>query len=91
MLNMKILLIILAIIGLLKVVSLFILCIIELYFKIIDSNINGMKKSYGIYSDDQWYFIPTISVSKSNQYFEIMVYFLCFQYYSSYYVDRDEP
>ena len=90
---MKIVLITLVIIGLLKLVSLFILCIIELYSHITDANINGMKKSYGIYKDDQFYLIPTISFAKSNQYFEIMVYFLWFQLYSSYYIDkdRDEP
>ena len=87
---MKILLIILSIIGLLKLVSLFVLCIIEIYYSIIKKDINGIDKSYGIYKDDSWYIIPTIRVSKCNQYFEIMVEFLCFQYYSSYKVDKDD-
>ena len=87
---MKILMIILSIIGLLKLVSLFILCVIEIYYHIIKENINGINKSYGIYKDDSWYIIPTIRVSKCNQYFEIMVEFLCFQYYSSYKIDKDE-
>lgn len=87
---MKILIIILLIIGLLKLVSLFILCVIEIYYRIIKKDINGIDKSYGIYKDDSWYIIPTIRVSKCNQYFEIMVEFLCFQYYSSYKVDKDE-
>ena len=87
---MKILIIILSIIGLLKLVSLFILCVIEIYYRIIKKDINGINKSYGIYKDDSWYIIPTIRVSKCNQYFEIIVEFLCFQYYSSYKVDKDE-
>ena len=77
---MKILLIILSIIGLLKLVSLFILCVIETYYRIIKKDINGVKKSYGIYKDDSWYIIPTIRISKCGQYFEIMIEFLCFQY-----------
>ena len=87
---MKILLIILSIIGLLKLVSLFILCVIEIYYRIIKKNINGITKEYGIYKDDSWYIIPTIRVSKCNQYFEIMVEWLCFQYYSCYNIDKDE-
>ena len=88
---MKILIIILSIIGLLKLVSLFTLCVIEIYCSYKDKNINGIKKSYGIYRDDSWYIIPTIRVSKSNEYFEIMIEFLCFQYYSAYHIDKDEP
>ena len=70
--------------------SLFILCVIEIYYRIIKKDINGINKSYGIYKDDSWYIIPTIRVSKVNQYFEIMVEWLCFQYYSSYKVDKDD-
>ena len=87
---MKILLIILSIIGLLKLVSLFILCIIETYYRIIKKSINGIDKSYGIYKDYSWYIIPTIRISKCGQYFEIMVDWLCFQYYSSYKIDKDD-
>ena len=87
---MKILIIILSIIGLLKLVSLFILCIIETYYYIIKKDINGIDKSYGIYKGDIWFIIPTIRISKCGQYFEIMVDWLCFQYYSSYKIDKDE-
>ena len=88
---MKILIIILSIIGLLKLVSLFILCVIEIYCSYKDKNINGIKKSYGIYKDDSFYIIPTIRVSKCNEYFELIIEFLCFQYYSAYHIDKDEP
>ena len=87
---MKILIIILSIIGLLKLVSLFILCVIEIYYFVIKKDINGIDKSYGIYKDDSWYIIPTIRVSKCNQYFEIIVEWLYFQYYSCYKIDKDE-
>lgn len=70
--------------------SLFILCVIETYYRIIKKDINGIIKQCGVYKDDSWYIIPTIRVSKCNEYFEIMVEFLCFQYYSSYKVDKDE-
>lgn len=70
--------------------SLFILCIIEIYHRIIKVYIDGVVKNCGIYKDDSWYIIPTIRISKCNQYFEIMVEFLCFQYYASYKIDKDE-
>ena len=87
---MKILLIVLSIIGLLKLVSLFILCVIEIYYHIIKTYINGITKQYGIYKDDSWYIIPTIRVAKYNRYFDIMINFLCFQYYNSYSISNDE-
>lgn len=87
---MKILLIIISIIGLLKLVSLFILCVIEIYYRIIKVDINGITKNYGMYKDDNWYIIPTIRVSKYNQYFDIVVEWLCFQYYSCYHIDKDD-
>ena len=87
---MKILLIILSIIGLLKLVSLFILCVIEIYHRIVKVDINGITKQYGVYKDDSWYIIPTIRISKSGKYFEIIVEWLCFQYYSAYNIDKDD-
>lgn len=87
---MKILLIILSIIGLLKLVSLFVLFIIEIYYRIIKVDINGVTKQFGVYKDDSWYIIPTISICKSGKYFEIIVEWLCFQYYSCYNIDKDE-
>lgn len=87
---MKILIIILSIIGLLKLVSLFILCIIEIYYHIIKVDINGIIKECGIYTDATWYIIPTIKVSKAGKYFEIIVEWLCFQYYSCYNINIDD-
>ena len=74
----------------LKLVSLFILCIIEIYYRIIKKDINGIDKSYGIYKSDSLYIIPTIRICKSGKYFEIMVEFLYFQYYSCYNIDKDD-
>ena len=77
-------------IGLLKLVSLFILCVIEIYYRIVKVDINGVTKEYGVYKDDSWYIIPTIRVSKCNKYFEIIVEWLCFQYYNCYNIDKDD-
>ena len=74
----------------LKLVSLFILCVIEIYYRIIKKDINGITKQCCIYKDNNWYIIPTIKISKCNQYFEIIVEFLCFQYYSCYNIDKDD-
>ena len=74
----------------LKLVSLFILFVIETYYRIIKVDINGITKQYGIYKDIGWYIIPTIKINKCGEYFEIMVKWLCFQYYSSYKIDKDD-
>lgn len=87
---MKIFLIILAIIGLLKLVSLFVLCAIELYCHFKHINIDNIEKEYGLYKDDIFYLIPTISFSKGNVYFELMACWLCFQYYSAYSIKKYE-
>jgi hypothetical protein len=87
---MKIFLIILSIIGLLKLVSLFILCIIEAYYNIKREFINGVIRHSGIYKNDGWYLIPTIKVHKYNNYFDIVIQWLWLQYYSSYKVDKGE-
>lgn len=87
---MEILIIILSIIGLLKLVSLFVLYIIEIYYHIIKVEINGITKEYGIYKNDGWYIVPTIQISKTNKYFEISVKWLYLQYYASYYISKDE-
>ena len=70
--------------------SLFILCVIEIYHRIINVYIDGVIKESGIYKDDSWYIIPTIKISKSDKYFELVVEFLCFRYYSAYHIDKDE-
>ena len=87
---MKIFLIVLSIIGLLKLVSLFILCVIEAYYNIKREFINGVIRNSGIYKNDGWYIIPTIKVSKYDNYFDIVIQWLWLQYYSSYKVDKDE-
>lgn len=87
---MKIILIILAIIGLLKLVSLFILCIVEIYCRIKDISIIGIKRVHGIYKDSYFYIIPTIRISYINNYFECTFNWLWFQYYCCYSIDEDE-
>ena len=87
---MKTVLIILSIIGLLKLVSLFILCIIELYYRIVEISIDGVRRDSGIYKDDYWYIIPAIKVYKKDGYFDIVIEWLCFVYYNSYKVNKDE-
>lgn len=87
---MKILLIILLIIGLLKLVSLFVLCVIEIYHLIVKVDIDGITKQYGIYKVDSWHIIPTIRISKIGKCLEIIVEWLCFQYYSCYNIDKDD-
>ena len=87
----RISLIILIILGLLKLVSLFILCVIELYYRIVGISIDGVRRDSGIYKDDSFYIIPTIHFIKCNKYLEVSVWFLCFRYYNAYSINKDEP
>ena len=87
---MKILLIILFIIGLLKLVSLFILCVIEIYYRIVGISINGIRRDSGIYKDEELYIIPTIYFNKCSKYLEVSVCFLYFKYYSAYSANNDD-
>lgn len=86
--TIKILIIILSIIGLLKIVELLALCVIEIYYRIVKIDIEGVSKSFAIFKDDIWYVIPTIGISKVGRYLEIQVSFLCFQYDVSYKIDK---
>lgn len=70
--------------------SLFILCIIELYYRIVRIDIDGVRRDSGIYKDNYLYIIPTIYFTKSNKYFEFSVCFLCFKYYSAYSIIKDD-
>lgn len=84
---MKVVLIILAIIGLLKLVSLFILCIIEVYNKLKDTKYLEVNKTYSIYKPEDFYIIPTITCSVYGNHptrFDISFIWLKLKYYSSY-------
>lgn len=87
---MDIIVITIVVLGSLKLVSLFILLIIELYHSITKKHINGIEKTYGIYKDTQFYFIPTISISKSSKCFGVNCYWLWFVYYNCYRIDDEE-
>lgn len=85
---MKVFIIILVILGLLKVVSFFILLCVELYYKIKRIEIDGIVKTHSFYIIDSFILIPTIKLNKYSKYYDIVFEWLCFQYYSNYYVDR---
>ena len=87
---MKILLIILSVIGLLRVVSLFILVCTEAYYKIKKIGIAGIKRVHGIYKTSECYIIPTFKVSFTNGYFEPCFKWLWFEYYCCYNIDKYE-
>ena len=87
---MKILLIILSIIGLLKLVSLFILCGIEIYHRIKDIDIDGVRKDSGVYKTEWFYVIPSIKFTISEKFFEINLNWLYFEYYCVYNINNDE-
>ena len=80
---MKILLIILSIIGLLKLVSLFILVLLQIYYYIKGNNVIEAHRDSCFYIEDNFYILPTITISYTGKYFEIMFHWLKFEYYEA--------
>ena len=78
---MKILIIILSIIGLLKLVSLFILALLQIYHYIKGNKAVEAHRDSCFYIEDSFYILPTISISYTDKYFEIMFHWLKFEYY----------
>ena len=85
---MKIFIIILVILGLLKVVSFFILLCVELYYKIKRIEIDSIVKTHSFYRISSFNITPTIKLKKHSIYYDITFEWLCFQYYSDYYVNK---
>ena len=80
---MKILLIILSIIGLLKLVSLFILALLQIYYYIKGNKAVEAHRDSCFYIEDSFYILPTITISYTSKYFEIMFHWLKFEYYEA--------
>lgn len=78
---MKILIITLSIIGLLKLVSLFILALLQIYHYIKSNSVIEAHRDSCFYIEDNFYILPTISISYTGKYFEIMFHWLKFEYY----------
>lgn len=72
------------VIGLLKLVSLFILCVIELHCKITKKRLVNLHKEYGIYTEDSIYILPRLSISFCGKYMDINFSFITWTYYSVY-------
>lgn len=87
---MKTILIILAIIGLLKLVSLFIMVYIEIKFKLKPDGYIELEKTYGVFKTEYFYIIPTIAFNKCGKYFEVSFRWLIFDYYSAYKLKYEE-
>ena len=80
---MKILLIILSIIGLLKLVSLFILALLQIYNFIKGNKVIEAHRDSCFYIEDSFYILPTVAISHTGKYFEIMFHWLKFEYYEA--------
>ena len=89
---MKILLIVLSVIGLLKLVSLFILSISQLYYHIKGKQAIELHRDSIFYlSMENFYIIPTVRIYNSS-YLEIEMYWLGIEYYQAYKMEfEDEP
>lgn len=80
---MIILLIILSIIGLLKLVSLFILALIQICCYIKGNKVFEAHRDSCFLIDDAFYIFPTIAIADTNKYFEIIFHWLKFEYYEA--------
>lgn len=80
---MKILIIILSIIGLLKLVSLFILALLQIYYYVKGNKVVEAHRDSCFYIEENFYIIPTIAVSHTGRYYEIMFHWLKFEYYEA--------
>ena len=80
---MKILIITLSIIGLLKSVSLFILALLQIYNYIKGNKVVEAHRDSCFYIEDNFYILPTISISYAGKYFEIMFHCLKYAYYEA--------
>lgn len=80
---MKLLLIILSIIGLLKLVSLFILALLQIYYCIKGNRIVEAHRDSCFFIEDNFYILPTIAISHTSKYLEIIFHWLKFEYYEA--------
>lgn len=80
---MNIILIILSIIGLLKLVSLFILALLQIYHYIKGNKVVEAHRDSCFYIEDNFYIFPTIAISHTSRYFEIMFHWLKLEYYEA--------
>ena len=80
---MKILLIVLSIIGLLKLVSLFILALLQIYYYIKGNKVVEAHRDFVFCFDETFYIIPTIDVSYCAKYFTVAFHWLKLDYYES--------
>lgn len=80
---MKIILIALAVIGSLKLLSLFISTLLQIYYYIKGNKVIEAHKDFCFYIADNFYILPTITISHTGKYFEIMFHWLKFEYYEA--------
>ena len=80
---MKIVLITLAIIGSLKLLSLFVLALLQIYYYIKGNKVVEAHRDSCFYIEDNFYILPTIAISHTSRYFEIMFHWLKLEYYEA--------
>ena len=80
---MKIVLITLAIIGSIKLSSLFILALLQIYYYIKGNKVVEAHRDSCFYIEENFYIIPTIAVSHTGKYYEIIFHWLKFEYYEA--------
>ena len=78
---MKIILITLTVIGSLKLLSLFILALLQIYYYIKGNKVVEAHRDSCFYIEDSFYILPAIEISYSTRYFEIIFHWLKLEYY----------
>ena len=67
----------------LKLVSLFILALLQIYYYIKGNKVIEAHRDSCFYIEDNFYILPTIAISHTGKYFEIMFHWLKFEYYEA--------
>ena len=80
---MKIILITLAIIGSLKLLSLFILALLQIYYYLKGNKVIEAHRDSCFYIENNFYILPIISILHTSKYIEVTVHWLCIEYYEA--------
>ena len=64
--------------------------IIHIFYAIRKQRIDGINRTSCFAKINECYLIPTINVVTSGKYLEVMCYWLWFEYYASYSIDKGE-
>ena len=67
----------------LKLVSLFILALLQIYHYIKGNKVIEAHRDSCFYIENNFYILPTIVISHTTKYVEVIIHWLCIEYYEA--------